>query len=84
MLGYLTFKCSQNAGRSCDEKAMLGYVTHSSPDVVKRAKRWNTIGPSQNRQPFNYVGDKCNEIVFSMCSVQCGSMEAKPLSLFFP
>ena len=49
-------------------------------DVVKRAKRWNTIGPSQKRQPFKGARKKCNEIVLSMCTAQCGSMEAKALS----
>ena len=49
-------------------------------DVVKRAKRWNMIGPSQKRQPFKGTRKTCNEIVLSMCTVQCGSMEAKALS----
>ena len=49
-------------------------------DVVKRAKRWNTIGPSQKRRPFKGTRKKCNEIVLSMCTAQCGSMEAKALS----
>ena len=49
-------------------------------DVVKRAKRWNMIGPSQKRQPFKGARKKCNEIVLSMCTAQCGSMEAKALS----
>ena len=43
-------------------------------------KRWNTIGPSQKPQLFKGARKKCNEIVLSMCTVQCGSMEAKALS----
>ena len=49
-------------------------------DEVKRAKRWNMIGPSQKRQPFKFIRKKCNEIVLSMCTAQCGTMEAKALS----
>ena len=29
--------------------------------VVKCAKRCKTIGPSQKRQPFNFIREKCNE-----------------------
>ena len=43
-------------------------------------KRWSTIGPSQKPQPFKGVREKCNEIALSMCTAQCGSMEAKALS----
>ena len=50
-------------------------------ELVKCAKRCNTIGPSQKRQPFNFIQEKFNEIFFGMCTVQCGSMEAKALSL---
>ena len=54
---------------------MLDYVTHTSskrmPLRTTRlgCQRWQTA-----------VLEKRNEIVFSMCSVQCGSMEAKALS----
>ena len=37
MLGYSTFKCSQNAGRSCKERR-LGHVTHDSSD--SKCKSW--------------------------------------------
>ena len=43
-------------------------------------KRWNTIGPSQKPQPFKGAREKCNEIALSMCTAQCGSMEAKAWS----
>ncbi len=50
-------------------------------EVVKCAKRWNTIGPYQKRQPFNFIREKCIELVYGMCTVQCGSMEANAPSL---
>ena len=49
-------------------------------DVVKRRKRLNTIVPSQKRQLFKFIRNKCNEIVLTMCTAQRGSMEAKGLS----
>ena len=33
--------------------------------------------PPQKRQPLNFIREQFNEIVFSMCTVQCGCMEAK-------
>ena len=48
-------------------------------EVAKRPKRWNTIEPSKWR-PFNFIRRKCKEIVLSMCTVQCVSMEDNALS----
>ena len=47
-------------------------------NAVKRAK--HDMGHLKNDSRSNYVREECHEIVFGMCSVQCGSMEAKALS----
>ena len=43
-------------------------------------QRLNAIGPSQKRQLYTFILEKYNEIVYSMCTMQCGRMEAKALS----
>ena len=82
MLGHVTHNSSK---RMSHQKVGMSKVAYhrmlvGGLDVVKRAKRWNTIGPSQKRQPFKGARKKCDEIVLSMCTAQCGSMEAKALS----
>ena len=82
MLGHVTHNSSK---RMSHQKVGMSKVAYhrmrvGGLDVVKRGKRSNTIGPSQKRQPFKGTRRKCNEIVLSMCTAQCGSMEAKALS----
>ena len=61
----LAWLCSsQTAGRSCEvgmSKVAYHRMLVGGLDVVKRGKRWNTIGPSQKRQPFKRARKKCNE-----------------------
>ena len=82
MLGHVAHNSSK---RMSHQKVGMSKVAYhrmlvGGLDVVKRAKPWNTIRPSQKRQPFKGARKKCNEIVLSMCAAQCGSMEAKALS----
>ena len=54
MLGHLTHNFSKRVSHQKVGMSKVAYhrMLVGGLDVVKRAKRWNTIGPSQKRQPF--------------------------------
>ena len=75
----------------CRSQFVKTHVTpHQKVGMSKVAYHRMLVGGQRNEERQNaetrknmtatqYVGVKCSEIVFSMCSVQRGSMEAKPL-----
>ena len=75
---------------SCDSQFFKTHVISNGWDVkggIPQNACWRLgcgearqTPPSQKRHPLKGARKKCNEIVLSMCTAQCASMEAKALS----